>query len=787
MPGRSSPPSPAVSRTGLLHRVVELPLRAPRAILVAAGLLTALFAARAPFVRIDGSIDSLLVTGDPERAVHAEAERVFGSDELTRIGLFADDVFAPATLARIDRLSRALARIEGVDDVVSLTTITGVEMTPEGLRAGRVMRELPRTAEAGRRFRRRVLDDPLYRGTVVAADGRATAVTVLYEPMSDETFAARGIEAQVRAAVAASGGPEETAISGIPTLKVKGAERMEHDIRLFSAIGIALVAAVLVVTFRSARGVALPLLAVVLGVTWTNGLMALLDRPITIGTLVLNPLLMAIGVAYAIHVMSRHQTGVDAGLAPAEAVRATLRHVARPVTGAAVTTVLAFATLAPHPIPTIRDLGLWSIFGIVVIFLASLTVIPAILVLLPPPAPSRSGGEPRLDRVLARFAALAVGHSRRVVLVGAALCAASVAGIAGLRVETDYLGFFPPESEVRRDAARIAGALAGSHALYVLLDGDAERAITRPPSLDAIRRLQTLLEARPGVERTMSIVDYLARAREAIEPGLGRTLPESQEEADQILALTNLDDLRQVVNRDQSRANVVVYTNLSASADLRALVDAVEGFAATLPPGLSAHATGTAILLNRTSDDIAAEQVLGLGRMILVLFAVLCVLFRSVRVGLLSLVPNVVPIVLLFGLMGATGVPLNVSTAMIAVIALGIAVDDTIHYLAAFADGLDRRGEPAAAVRDAIHAVGRPIVFTSIALAAGFLVSCLSGFEPVRQFGALSAVTMLIALFADLVLTPAIAMASRLGGAGRAVAPNGAVEESIPRTGGLHG
>ncbi|MGH7820340.1 MAG: efflux RND transporter permease subunit, partial [Candidatus Binatia bacterium] len=268
------------------------------------------------------------------------------------------------------------------------------------------------------------------------------------------------------------------------------------------------------------------------------------------------------------------------------------------------------------------------------------------------------------------------------------------------------------------------------------------------------------------------------------------------EEADQILLLVNPADVRHVVNREASRANLVLYTRLSTSGEVTRFVEDVERFAASaLPRGLRAHVTGTVVLLNRTADTLARQQVAGLAQMLLLLVVVLSAFFGSIRIGLLSLVPNVFPILVLFGLMGWTGIALDVSTSMIAAIAIGIAVDDTIHYLSEFTSLARRTGDAARATCEAIRTVGRPIVFTSVALAAGFLVSCFSGFQPVRHFGALSAATMVIAVLSDLVLTPAIAVAIRFPvarDANRAEAAGAAsfahpTEAELRRTGGSYG
>jgi hypothetical protein len=192
-------------------------------------------------------------------------------------------------------------------------------------------------------------------------------------------------------------------------------------------------------------------------------------------------------------------------------------------------------------------------------------------------------------------------------------------------------------------------------------------------------------------------------------------------------------------------------------------VRAVEAFAAEhMPRGVTARATGTLVLLNRSADVLAWGQITGLWQVIVVLLAVMSFLFLSVRMGLLSLIPNVMPIVVLFGVMGWSGISLNISTSMIAAIAIGLAIDDTIHLLSSFNGELRRTGSEQQAIAGAMRLVGRAVTFTSVALVAGFLIVCLSSFQPVRHFGSLAAVTMAVALVVELLLTPALLASTRI-------------------------
>jgi predicted RND superfamily exporter protein len=745
-----------------VRRLIDLPLDSPRLTLALLIAITVLFAIPATQIRVDSAIETLLPADDDDRRYYRQTRATFGSEEATVIAIFAPDVFAPNVLSRIDRLSNRLAEIEGVREVVSLTTVRGVESDEYGVSVGKLLRELPKTPEEASGFRERVFKSPLYVGNLVSERGDATLALVLFDELTDTQMLELDVQSRIDAALSEDWTEEEYAVTGLQELKVSGAKLMEADLQRFLPVSVAVVVAVLAWAYGTWRGVLLPLAAVGMGLVWTVGIMVLSGSAINMGTLVLPPLVITIGIADSIQVMSRYYQELAPGKSREEVVRATMADVRLPLAIAGVTTVLGSATLTWSPIPAIRDLGIYSLIGISAVSFLALTLLPAALLVLPD-APLL---KPHGHRVIGLLEALGRFAIRRrgAVLVGTVvLCALSGWAALSLRVETDYVGFFDPAGEVRRDAERVASALGGAYPLYVVVDGVGPRAVRDLEALAAVRDLQSFIEEQPGVVTTLSLVNYLQIVRRALDPEARGSIPESQTELDQLLTFVAPEDVRPVVSPDYLRANILVRADVSGSTAVSDLVTKIEDYARRrLPRGLEAHVTGTLVLLNRTADTLARGQVWSLVQMVLMLGAVMWLLFLSLRIGILALIPNVVPIILLFGLMAVVGIDLNVSTSMIAVLALGIAVDDTIHYLSALNTEVRRTGSQEQALMEVGRGVGQPILITSIALAAGFLVPCLSSFRPVRDFGFLSSATMLIAIFCELLLVPALVMSTRI-------------------------
>ncbi|MBI1818323.1 MAG: MMPL family transporter [Deltaproteobacteria bacterium] len=749
-----------------MKRLLNVPLRSPRLTLAVMLVLTAFFGVFAARIKVDSSIENLLPADDPDKLYYDDVKKIFGDEEIAVIGVFADDVFAPRTLAKIDQLSTRLTQMEGVHEVLSLTTVKGVEMSDFGLSAGRLMQKLPETAEEAAAFRAKVLANPLYLKNVVAADGRAAGVTVVFDDMSDDEFLHRGIEDKLRALIAELGGPEQYAITGIPTIKVNAARLMEGDTNKFTPLAMLLVVIVLAFAFRTPRGVLVPFSTVVIGVVWTTGTMVLAGSAINLGTLVLNPLLMVIGVASGIHLISEYYQELKPGHSQAETVAHAMERVSVPILVAAATTLIGFGTLIFTPIRAVREFGIYSVFGIVAILLAAFTVVPALLVLLPLPKripTAQENAEGFVPRTLQGIGTFAVRHRRAVLVCTAIGMLLSFWGISKIQVETDYIGFFRPDSSIRIENTLIAERLAGTQPVYVVIDGDGPQSVTRLDVLNAMRDLQEFIDAQPGVDKTISLVDYLRLVRHVLQPDEPTALPDSQAEIGQILLLVDPADIRAVVNGDQSRANIIVRTRLSRSGEVGAFVQRVQEFAAShFPHGISVHPTGTTVLLGQSADSLAWGQVTSLWQELSALLALLSFMFLSLRVGFLALIPNVVPTVVLFGIMGWAGISLNISTSMIAAIAVGIAIDDTIHLLDTFNEGMRKTGSQEQAIIAAMGSVGQAAFFIALALSAGFFIVCLSNFQPVMHFGLLSGVTMLIALVIELFLTPALVTTTKI-------------------------
>ena len=759
-------------------------LRAPLLVVAVVAAITIVLAIGALRLRVDSSVETLLPKGDPGKRFYDEIVSRFGNDEIDIIGVVADDVLAPETLEKIRVLTKRSAEIPGVAGVISLTNVR--DPVADVLNPPLLIPEIPKTAAEREALRAHIKDNPLFSGNLIAPDSRGAAVNVFLDATVDEASARRidvALEQLIDEVV--GGGPERMFLTGISHIKVNALALMRRDLATLTPASLALVVAVLFFSFRTRRGVVLPLLCVVVGVVWTMGIMGWLGEPISLGTLVLPTLLIVIGSSYATHVVARYYLELETPTVPGQPVYGAIQQAALPVFVSGITTVIGFSALMLNPIQAVRSLGLYAVVGITLLFLLAMTLIPAMIELMPERRYRRdsgvgSGESGRLGAILARLSQFDIAWRRVIFAVAAIAVAASLLALPRIEADTNFLSYFPPESPVRMAHETINEHVAGALPFYVVVGDQKPGSMITMDALRNLRGLQRFIDEIPGVTRSVSIVDYLdlfdkglRSSGDVVLDAEGRPVAPDQLKSfwddpsrlDEVLLFVkqNPQAFRSVITPDFGQVNVVVRTRFERSTEIASAIDRIRGWADEhMPRDVPVVPTGNIILLNGTTDDVVWGQVKSVTVALVVIFLVMSVLFLSAKVGFIAMLPNIVPVVLFFGVLGWSGIMLNIGTSIIAAIALGIAVDNTIHYMVRFNRELQVTYDEKLSLATALRTVGRPIVYTSVALTLGFLVMRLSDFVPVRDFGVLIAATMMGALATNVILLPALLAETRI-------------------------
>ncbi len=706
-------------------------------------------------LRVDTSAEGVLLDDDPDRLVRDIAREKFGTvDEIVVVMIEMPDVFEPRALAGIRQLTEEIGVLPGVAEVISLTNVElpgqgpGFDASPiAGTRAHPVPPELLRT---------RVLDTPILLDNLVSKDGTVTAINVLLKEYGSDGAVLAGAVAGVRAAAEGWSGPGRATVIGIPLAKVAIAELLHRDLKRLTPVTVVVVALLLFLTFRSRRGVILPLAVIGAGEVLTLGISSLMGRTISVVSVVLPSVVLAIGCTYVVHIL------------PSLADDARRSRTRAAVFLSAFTSAVGFLALLSSRIHTIRDHGIFAASGVGCMLLAAVFLLPALDRLFP----SRSGtgamdgaAAPLLTgaRALRNLAPWVARKRRTIAVVSLILMGVSLLGLLRVRIETDYLAYFHAGHPVPQDINRASELLSGVVPMMVVIDSGHDGGIAEPDMLRRIATFQDAVEGIPGINKTLALPDVLTTVQRSLngESPSQVWIPESSFEVSQLLGTIRLGGhgpvLRPYVDESQREANVYVRANLVSSGKLSEAIALVKRQADFIfGPKTPVTVTGTMQLLNKTSGAIARGIVSSVLVAIAAISLLLCVYLRSVKLGLLAMLPNLVPVAVLFGLMGTLGVSLSTGTSIAASIALGLIVDETIHFITAYRarTEIGERGE--AALRSVYETVGPPIVWATVILTAGFAVLLLSGFLPLMYLGLFMAVAILVSLFCDLILLPAL-------------------------------
>ncbi len=714
------------------------------AVLLLASVIPALFVASG--VRVDNRLERWQ-GGDPlDAAVYDEFRATFGSDEFVLICLWDAPLFEPELLDAMVDAAGAIETIPGVDRVQGLPVIY------RDLFAGE-------DAEA---LELEMSSTPFYRDLFISDDGEAAAIVATVAP-SDDPAARRTIMRRIRAAVV----PLEAAGFTVglvgSTALIDALDQMsESESRRGFAVALTMSILALAVLSRSLRAVAAAAACAGTSVILAMAMVVLTGRTLNMITSVLPALLWVLALSGVIHLVRRfrhHRVGHPVDRALEEA----LGDATRPLVLAAVTTAAGFLSLLAAGMEPVRELGVFAAIGILVSLAVNLLLGPFLIRHLKVPA-AAAAADPEFH---GRWLHFGSSRPRTVIVVAVLLALGALASLPFIRVASNPLGFLPEEHPTSAQYRRVSATLSGFYTLEVVLD--LPDVWTEPAAWSSIESLAAELGASSIVAKVVSPLDLLRKLEQwdhEMAPSWYR-LPQSGAAAEGLLE--DLDSggremLDSLVTRDGRTIRLSAIVNEMDEHLFLDLVAQARRALGELPSGFSGQVTGQVLQLVNAQRTLVASQLWSLALALPVVFIVVGLGLRSARLTVLSVPPNAVPLLAAFAVMAVAGITLDAATIMVASIALGIAVDDTVHLLVAI-DREEPNGNTSQRLRLALEHVGPALVLTTVAACIGFFALLTSAFVPIRSFGLLAGTAMLVALAADLWLVPAmLVLLSRKGG-----------------------
>jgi hypothetical protein len=639
--------------------------------------------------------------------------------------------------------------VDGVEWVSSLANVLDIRKVDDDLHIAPLL-------EAGEEgLREYTLGKPMYRGRLVSADGR---VTILVCRLREETDAGSTAQA-IRQTAEAIQLREKLTFAGLPFQVAEITRLISRDVLVLVPVAALSILLALALSFRSLRGVLLPLASVLISTVWTMGIMNLFHVSFTIITNVIPVVLLATGSAYGIHLVSAFGEAAPLGEGSRERAARSLSMVGVPVLLAGLTTVAGFLSfLFGSYLTLIREFGLFSSLGVLLAMVVSLTFLPAVLSYLGPSAAERktastAGAAPAAGpRLLERFGGFLLRKAWLVLAVGGALAAAAIALWPLVRREVDILTYFSHRTEIRQAERLMKDNFGGSTTLQVLVSGD----VQEPRVLAEMKSVEDFLKSRPKLTNVHSAVELLEEMSYALVDR--RELPSTREQAASLFFLLEGEPvLDQLVRPDRQEALIQgTLANLDYR-QLTALLKETRSFLASFDRGpCTFRLSGMALIYSRLDSAVASSQLWSLLAAVGFMFLCNLLLLRSAAGALIGLVPITFTLFVLFGVMGAAGIPLDVATVLLGSISMGMGIDYTVHFLSRYRLELERGLDHRSALPATLTTSGKAILINVLTVSVGFLSLLLGALLPLRNFGLLIVVTMVSSGAGALTLLPSV-------------------------------
>ncbi len=761
--------------------------------------LSGVFISQLPKLEIETSTEGFLHADDPILLVYNDFRDQFQRDDFALIAIKTDDVFDLAFLAKLrdfhEALENEVPQLHEVDSLINArnTRGEGDELIVEDL-----LEDWPEDEAALERIKKFALQNQLYPNLLLSEDLRYTMVSIRLDTYSslgeeaelagfdeEDEFAGtsdsqrryltgdenNAVMAVVREVMARFEEPGfEMHMSGGPVLTERIGAGVTTDMQRFLSLAIVISGVLLYILFRRPSGTFIPLAVVVLSLLTTLGLTPVLGFMLHPPSQVLPAFLLAVGIGDSVHILTIFYQRLRQGAGKEDALAFSLGHSGLAVVMTSVTTAGALMSFIAAELAPISYLGILAPIGVTLALVYTLTLLPALLAVARlreergvVPARLRS-----LERLLTGLGDVSTGHPWKVIIASSVVILLAAAGASQLRFSQNPLNWFREGDAIRIDTHLIDDAFKGAVNLEVLFDTGKVNGLHDPGllrKLDQIKQLNKEIELNGiSIGKTISLVDILKEINQALNENRAEfySIPQNRLLVAQELLLfenSGSDDLEDVVDSQFSVGRMTLKVPWTDAIAYPAFIDMIEQhYEEILGDAATVTTTGLVSVLGRTFEAVISSMARSYVIAFLVITPLMILLLTSVKWGLISMIPNLAPILITLGVMGWFDFPLDTFTLQVGSIAIGLAVDDTIHFMHNFRRYYERTGDAREAVHETLRTTGQALLFTTLVLCSGFLVMVFGDMRSTFNFGFLASFALAMAFLADVTLAPALIM-----------------------------
>ncbi|HBH84756.1 MAG: hypothetical protein A2X04_10585 [Bacteroidetes bacterium GWF2_41_9] len=741
-------------------RITDFVIRRRRVIITVCLILGAGFGILIPFSETDPEIRNYVPSSMQSRIETDKIESEFGVQDMIII-LFTDScILVKENLEQIRNIDRALSRMSGISNRTSPFTVRSIKSDEGMMAAERLIGKIPADSLGMRKLRESISGNRFAEDIVISFDMTSASITAFIDNSIPETETLARIDSVLMSCQSTMG----IRTGGLPYIRKYIMEDVRKDAFLLVPLALIIILTLLKLTLGRWRSVIMPFSVVVISVLISMGMMPLLGWKMSIMTLLVPVILIAVANNYGIYLTARHQEIMKAepDLTKREILVRLFRSLNKPILFSGLTTIAGILGLLTHSIVPAKYVGILAATGVAIALAMSLLLIPALICQFGTGAGnSVSSGVKNafMDGILKRLSHLIVNYPGRILVISAIATILISSGIFILRIDTNQENYFPAKHPLKLASDLINKKFGGSQTISVMISGD----ILDPHVMNGIDRLTNNIENKEGVGRVFSIsvaVREMSKAIYTEEEDGYNSIPESREAIAQMFELYNMsgepDDFKQLINPENTKAHILIKLSDASNKTIREVKEEISKVSESVPASIITG--GYAIIMDDFAGSIMRGQASSLILALVTVFILLSIIFRSFKGGLTGSIPLAVSIVIAFGFMGITGIALDAATALLSSIMIGVGVDFTIQYIWCYKIFRKKSLGCAEATTKAIKTIGRSIIINAISVMAGFSALMFSAFTSIRFFGYLVFISIGACLIGAILIIPAIIM-----------------------------
>lgn len=738
-----------------MERIAKITIKLRWIIIATTLAITAFFGYEIRNIKINSDFIKSLPEDDPIAVEYkAIGEKYLGND-MGIIVMETNNIYNASTIAHIKQITDSLKTTPGISTVTSLTDIIDIKSDTTGIEIGKLIDEynLPQNETELAKLKQRVNEKEMYKGVIVSEDGTETIIMFTLQNDVNQQEICKKIKDKIITLKL----PEKLHFGGAPMMLLDISEMIIADLTLLIPIIVVVLIIVLLLSFGTAKGVIYPLITVSMASVWTIGIMSLLKYDITLITGNIPVILFAVGSAYVIHVVNHIKEIAENDYK--KAVISSLTYIIIPVFLSAVTTMFGFLSFIFGAYLTmIKDFGIFSAAGTFIALLLSLTFVPSLQAIFVPKRKIKVHKTHKKNKsfiengILKPLFTLLFKHPKYILSIWIGVIIFGLVSSFFLIRNTNIANYFKKGSPTKVSEELLQQKFGGSSPIYIVFKGDMQS----PQVLKTMIEMENYLKKNPFIKTTNSVADLIKEMNDAM--GEGKQIPDEKAKIEQLwFLLEGQDIMPQLVDEEKQEGIIQSRFASSKTRDIEPFIEATNQWIAqhqTADCKISLN--GMPSVYSQMDKSLLKSQMTSLALAIVLVLVLITIIIKSFKLGLYGIIPILATIVMLFGFMGITGIPLDIATVLVASVALGIGIDYSIHIINAYNYNMKQNYDFKTVIEKTILVSGKAIVINIASVTAGFLVLLFSQIVPMQHFGLLVAISMISSGFGALTLLPVI-------------------------------